>query len=155
MANSMPKNLPTCSRALRCGPRCNTGSADRSRQQRGFTLIEVIVALTITGFLLGGLFALVGGSKQLSWRAEDVLVRATQQRTAWNFALLDNEYAELEPILDDEFYTVRELDDLEAPDRQTQPLPYTLRALELVSEDGDVEAVAMRWIRLPLGAGGL
>jgi hypothetical protein len=68
---------------------------------------------------------------------------------------LDNEYAELEPILDDEFYTVRELDDLEAPDRQTQPLPYTLRALELVSEDGDVEAVAMRWIRLPPGAGGL
>ena len=115
MANSMPKNLPTCSLALRCGPRCNTGAADRSRQQRGFTLIEVIVALTITGFLLGGLFALVGGSKQLSWRAEDVLVRATQQRTAWNFALLDNEYAELEPILDDEFYTVRELDDLEAP----------------------------------------
>ncbi len=155
MPNSMPQNPPTVSQASASGPRHNTGAAGRSRQQRGFTLIEVIVALTITGFLLGGLFALVGGSKQLSWRAEDVLVRATQQRTAWNFALLDNEYADLEPILDEEFYTVRELDDLEAPERQTQPLSYTLRALKIVSEDGDVEAVAMRWIRLPPGAGGL
>ena len=151
----MPHNPSTCRRALRLGPLRNKGAVGQARQQRGFTLIEVIVALTITGFLLGGLFALVGGSKQLSWRAEDALARATQQRTAWNFALLDNEYADLEPILDDQVYTVRELDDLETPDRQTQPLPYTLRALELVSEDGDVEAVATRWIRLQPGAGGL
>ena len=126
----------------------------RRRNQQGFTLIEVIVALTITGFLLGGLFSLVGGSKQLSWRSEDALVRAMQQRAAWNFALLDNEYADLETILDD-YYEIRELDDIEAPDRQTQPLQYTLRALELVSETGDVEAVATRWIRLQPGAGGL
>ena len=125
------------------------------KNQQGFTLIEVIVALTITGFLLGGLFSLVGGSKQLSWRAEDALVRAIQQRAAWNFALLDNEYADLEAILDDDYYEVRELDDIEAPDRQTQSLQYTLRTLELVSEDGDVEAVATRWIRLQPGAGGL
>ena len=127
----------------------------RRRNQQGFTLIEVIVALTITGFLLGGLFSLVGGSKQLSWRSEDALVRAMQQRAAWNFALLDNEYADLETILDDDYYEIRELDDIEVPDRQTQPLQYTLRALELVSETGDVEAVAMRWIRLQPGAGGL
>ena len=127
----------------------------RRKNQQGLTLIEVIVALTITGFLLGGLFSLVGGSKQLSWRSEEALVRAIQQRAAWNFALLNNEYADLEAILDDDYYEVRELDDIEAPDRQTQSLQYTLRALELVSEDGDVEAVATRWIRLQPGAGGL
>jgi prepilin-type N-terminal cleavage/methylation domain-containing protein len=127
----------------------------RRKNQQGFTLIEVIVALTITGFLLGGLFSLVGGSKQLSWRSEEALVRAMQQRAAWNFALLDNEYADLETILDDDYYEARELDDIDAPDRQTQSLQYTLRALELVSEDGDVEAVATRWIRLQPGAGGL
>ncbi|MBL6817064.1 MAG: type II secretion system protein, partial [Pseudomonadales bacterium] len=44
----------------------------------GFTLLEVIVALTITGFVLGGLFSLVGGSKQLTWRSEASLVRATE-----------------------------------------------------------------------------
>ena len=127
----------------------------RRKNQQGFTLIEVIVSATITGFLLGGLFSLVGGSKQLSWRSEEALVRAIQQRAAWNFALLDNEYADLETILDDDYYEVREQDDIDAPDRQTQSLQYTLRALELVSEDGDVEAVATRWIRLQPGAGGL
>ena len=40
----------------------------RRKNQQGFTLIEVIVALTITGFLLGGLFSLVGGSKLLARR---------------------------------------------------------------------------------------
>ena len=54
----------------------------------GFTLLEVIVALTITGFVLGGLFSLVGGSKQLTWRSEASLVRATEIRAATNFALL-------------------------------------------------------------------
>ena len=44
-------------------------------RQAGFNLLEVIVALAITGFLLGGLFSLVGGSKQLSWRSEESLVR--------------------------------------------------------------------------------
>ena len=127
----------------------------RGNRQRGFTLIEVIVALTITGFLLGGLFSLVGGSKKLSWRSEEALVRATQQRTAWNLALLDNEYADLEAILETEAYTVRKLDDLDVPDRQTQPLQYTLRVLELVSGDGDTEAVATRWIRLQPGIGRL
>ena len=125
------------------------------RNYEGFTLIEVMVALTSTGFLLGGWFSVVGGSKELAWRSEDALVRAMQQRAAWNFALLDNEYADLETILDDDYYEIRELDDIEAPDRQTQPLQYTLRALELVSETGDVEAVATRWIRLQPGAGGL
>ena len=39
------------------------------RSAGGFTLLEVIVALAITGFVLGGLFSLVGGSKQLTWRS--------------------------------------------------------------------------------------
>ena len=62
--------------------------ATRARS-RGFTLIEVVVALTITGFLLGGLFTLVGGSKRLSWRAEAALGKSLQQRAAWDFALRD------------------------------------------------------------------
>lgn len=123
----------------------------RPRPQRGFTLIEVMVALTITGFLLGGLFALVAGSKQLSSRAELALLRASEQRAAWNYALLDNEYAELEEILEVDGYALRELDEIELPDRQTQPLQYLLKAYELVSEQGDTEVVATRWVRLQPG----
>jgi len=51
-----------------------------TRRQSGFTLLEVIVALAITGFLLGGLLTLLAGSKQLSWRSEASLVRAIDAR---------------------------------------------------------------------------
>ena len=50
------------------------------RSAGGFTLLEVIVALAITGFVLGGLFSLVGSSKQLTWRSQASLTRATQIR---------------------------------------------------------------------------
>lgn len=121
---------------------------------RGFTLIEVMVALTITGFLLGGLFALVAGSKRLSSRAETALARSLQQRAAFNAALLDNDFADLDSFLSTASadYRVVELDQLEFPDRQTQPLPYALQALELQSPDGDTEVVATRWQRLGVGA---
>ena len=71
-----------------------TNSALRRKcdSQSGFTLLEVVVALAITGFVLGGLFSLVGGSKQLGWRSEESLLRATRLRAAINFALLENEY---------------------------------------------------------------
>ena len=130
-------------------------SIKRGRDKaRGFTLIEVMVALTITGFLLGGLFALVAGSKRLSSRAETALARSLQQRAAFNAALLDNDYADLDSFLSTASadYRVVELDELEFPDRQTQPLPYALQALELQSPDGDTEVVATRWQRLGVGA---
>ena len=85
----------------------------KNRIQQGFTLLEVIVAMAITGFVLGGLFSLVGGSKQLSWRSEDSLQRATKIRAMTNFALLQNEFRGVELILEDESYDIRSLDILE------------------------------------------
>lgn len=130
-------------------------SMQRGRDKaRGFTLIEVMVALTITGFLLGGLFALVAGSKRLSSRAETALARSLLQRAAFNASLLDNDFADLDSFLSTASadYRVVELDELEFPDRQTQPLPYALQALELQSPNGDTEVVATRWQRLGVGA---
>ena len=87
----------------------------QQNSQAGFTLLEVIVALTITGFVLGGLFSLVGGSKKLSWRSEESLVQATRVRAAINFALLENEYSNLEEVLQDYSYQIRSSDLLEDP----------------------------------------
>lgn len=117
---------------------------------KGFTLLEVIVALAITGFVLGGLFALVGGSKQLTWRSESSLQRATELRAATNFALLQNEFHDVEPILLAETYDIRAGDELEIPVRKTQPSEFTLQAFEVVDEDRDEVFGGTRWIRLEL-----
>lgn len=120
------------------------------RSAGGFTLLEVIVALAITGFVLGGLFSLVGGSKQLTWRSQESLTRATQIRAAINFALLQNEFAEVVEILEQDAYRVRPGEVLEAPERKTQPTMHQLQAYEIVNSDRDEVIDGVRWIQLDL-----
>ena len=122
----------------------------RVYKQAGFTLLEVIVALAITGFVLGGLFSLVGGSKQLSWRSEESLIRATQVRAATNFALLENEYRNIEPILLGDAYDIVPDELLEEPERKTQPSVFTLQAFEIINDDRDEIISGSRWIQLDL-----
>ena len=120
------------------------------RSADGFTLLEVIIALAITGFVLGGLFSLVGGSKQLTWRSQESLMRSTQIRAATNFALLQNEFAEVEEILEQGGYRVRPGEALEAPERKTQPTMHQLQAYEIVNSDRDDVIDGVRWIQLDL-----
>ncbi len=129
-----------------------TNSALRRKcdSQSGFTLLEVVVALAITGFVLGGLFSLVGGSKQLGWRSEESLLRATRLRAAINFALLENEYRNVELILEDESFQIVPKDILEKPERKTQPSIFTLQAFEIVDDDRDEVITGRRWVQLDL-----
>jgi len=120
------------------------------RSAGGFTLLEVIVALAITGFVLAGLFSLVGGSKQLTWRSQESLTRASQIRAATNFALLQNEFADVEEILEQDAYRVRPGEVLEAPERKTQPTVHQLQAYEIVNSDRDEVIDGVRWIQLDL-----
>ena len=120
------------------------------KKQDGFTLLEVIVALAITGFILGGLFSLLGSSKQLSWRSEDNLLRAARVRAATNFALLQNEFRDVEEILKDDGYEIRSLELLDDPIRKTEPLLYALQRYQITEDSRDEQFFGSRWIRLNL-----
>ena len=120
------------------------------KKQDGFTLLEVIVALAITGFILGGLFSLLGSSKQLSWRSEENLLRAARVRAATNFALLQNEFRDVEEILEDNGYEIRSLELLDDPIRKTEPLLYALQRYQITDDSRDEQFFGSRWIRLNL-----
>ena len=120
------------------------------KKQDGFTLLEVIVALTITGFILGGLFSLLGSSKQLSWRSEENLLRAARVRAATNFALLQNEFRDVEEILEDNGYEIRSLELLDDPIRKTEPLLYALQRYQITDDSRDEQFFGSRWVRLNL-----
>ena len=120
------------------------------KKQDGFTLLEVIVALAITGFILGGLFSLLGSSKQLSWRSEENLLRAARVRAATNFALLQNEFRDVEEILEDNGYEIRSLELLDDPIRKTEPLLYALQRYQITDVSRDEQFFGSRWIRLNL-----
>lgn len=120
------------------------------QRQKGFTLLEVIVALAITGFVLGSLFSLVGGSKQLTWRSQDSLIRATELRAATNFALLQDEFRNIDPILEIDRYSIISGEELEAPERKTQPTVYALQSYEIFNQETEQSVEGTRWIRLDL-----
>ncbi len=120
------------------------------RRQRGFTLLEVIVALTITAMVLGSLFALAAGSKQLAFRSGQSLNAAIAARAKINFALLEDEYADVEIAIDDERFRIRAEEYLETVTRKTEPSTYKLQYYEVVDERSDEAVRGTRWIRLEL-----
>lgn len=122
----------------------------RKREQHGFTLLEVIVAMALTGFVLGSLFSLVGGSKQLSWRSEASLMQAMKLRAATNFALLQNQYSEVEPILENDQFDIVPINLLDEPERKTQASPYDLESFEILNRATSESITGVRWIRLEL-----
>ncbi len=117
---------------------------------RGFTLLEVIVALTITGFVLGSLFTLVGGSKRLSWASEESLARSAQLRAATNFALLENEFNDVEEILRNYDFEVRPIDLIDPPIRKTQASNLALQDYEIIHSETDEIVAGNRWIQLSI-----
>ena len=121
-----------------------------ANRQSGFTLLEVIVALTITGFVLGGLFAVAGGSKQLAWKSQDSLYAATAVRARINFALLEDEYGNVESILPDDVLEIRSVDYIEEPERKTQPTTFSLQSYEVINADTEETISGSRWVRFEL-----
>jgi hypothetical protein len=77
-------------------------------------------------------------------------VRAANTRAAINFALLDNEFHDLEDILRNYDYEVRAQDLLEPPLRKTQASTFALQQFDLVNPDTDELLTGNRWVQLAL-----
>lgn len=123
----------------------------RHEHMRGFTLLEVLVALTIAGMALGGLFAVIGGNKRLAWRAEDALIRATDVRSLINQAQLEDTRGDLPLARRVPGLRVEADIELEEPEeRALQGTVFKLRGYELRDDSGEVVASGSYWVELDL-----
>lgn len=116
---------------------------------RGFTLLEVMIALTITGLVLGGLLSLSAGSKRLAGSAQDTLREAVQRRAAIQYAQLELREGQLEPLdrRGELPFTVERGERLPDPIRRTQPSVWILQQYELQHEDSGETLTASRWVQ--------
>ena len=119
-------------------------------KQQGFTLLEVLVALTITGMALGGLFGVIAGNKRLAWSSEEALISATYARSYINFSQLNDERGEVDIQFEDDTLILSIGEPIEAPERKTQASTLTLRQYELLNEYGEVMTEGTYWVELDL-----
>jgi prepilin-type N-terminal cleavage/methylation domain-containing protein len=120
------------------------------RTQQGFTLLEVMIALMITAMVMGSLFTLSAGSKQLAFRAQQSLQDSTAARAAVNEALLDNEFRDLEPAMSETRYTIEGQDVLDDAERRTAPMNDLLQLYEIRNNQTGETIEAVRWMRFDL-----
>jgi len=118
--------------------------------QKGFTLLEVIVALTITAMVLGSLFALAAGSKQLAFRSGKSLNSAIAARAQVNFAFLQDEYQDVEIAIDNDRFRIRSEEYLDPVPRKTEAHIFKLQHFEVVDEQTDEAIQGTRWVKLEL-----
>ncbi len=120
------------------------------KKHLGFTLLEVMVALTITGMALGGLFGVIAGNKRLAWRSEEALIRTMQTRAMINFSQLSDERGEVMVDFDYDVVDIVTGIKLEAPERKTQASTMALRQYEVLDDLGDVVAIGKYWVEMEL-----
>ncbi len=116
------------------------------RRSSGFTLLEVMVAMTITGLALGSLFSVIAGNKRLAWRAQAALLHAIEVRSLVNFAQLNDAQGEVfSESRKDKLQLVLE-EKLEVPERKTQATRFDLRGYHIKDEHGDEIASGSYWM---------
>jgi Tfp pilus assembly protein PilV len=119
------------------------------RRDSGFTLLEVILALTICAIALIGLFGTIAGSKQLTFRAQDTLRESSALWDVVTATLLVDASGELLAPIEDSEYTVNlNEEELELPDRRTDTTTEALYQYEVEDPDGAVVVTGTYWVTL-------
>lgn len=114
--------------------------------QRGFTLLEVLIAITLTALVLGSLFALQSQSKRLSYKAQMNLQKNIKQRAYFNAAWINDR--QLDSYMDElshyPGYSVDNKSALNKPDIQAQPVNFFLESFSIVNQNNEVRITSVR-----------
>ncbi len=118
-------------------------------QANGFTLLEVIIAMSIVSMVLGTVFGLLAGSKRLAFKAVDDIERTIFLRSAINAAqiLEEPDYPELPERYKNNLELTTE-DLLEKPERQTRLMRLALEPYTLRDDEKGIELTTVRLIKL-------
>ena len=117
------------------------------KNKKGFTLLEVLISMTIVGMALGTVFGLLAGSKRLAFKATDDIERTIFLRSALNASqiLEEPEYPKL-PARYKKSLNIENGDFLEKPEQQTRPMKLALESYTLYDNEKDIELITVRLV---------
>ena len=122
-------------------------TARSAAKQRGFTLLEVLIAITLTALVLGNLFALQSQSKRLSYKAQVNLQKNINQRAYFNAAWINDR--QLDSYMDElsrhSDYSVNNKSALKKPETQVKPLNFSLESFAIVNQKNEVLLNSVRF----------
>ncbi|MDX2504215.1 MAG: prepilin-type N-terminal cleavage/methylation domain-containing protein [Gammaproteobacteria bacterium] len=115
-------------------------------QQQGFTLLEVLIAITLTALVLGNLLALQSQSKRLSFKAQLNLQKNIEQRSYFNAAWINNRKLDsyMDKLSRRSDYSVDNNKTLKKPKTQTSPLNFSLEAFDIVNRENEAVLSSVR-----------
>ena len=113
-------------------------------------MLEVMVALTITGIALGSLFGIIAGNKRLAWHSEESLVKTMQARSLINFSQLKDERGDASVDFQNLDLIINSGYELDIPERKTQASRLALREYEMFDEVGELITTGTYWVELEL-----
>ena len=105
----------------------------------GFTLLEVLIAVTLTAMVLGSLLALQSQSKRLAFKADAALQKIINQRAYFNAAWVDSRQGSfyLDKLQTDAMYETGNIKALKKPEAQSKPLKFHLESFDIVDKHGN------------------
>lgn len=121
--------------------------------QRGFTILEVLLALAITALALGSIMSLAAGSKRLAFKAEENLNEILFLRAALNIGILQrkSDYPKY-PVEYAEKITIESGALVDKVPRQTKSILYALETYQINEKqsNGKPETLldGLRWKKL-------
>jgi len=114
--------------------------------QQGFTLLEVLVAITLTALVLGNLFVLQSQSKRLIFKAQTNLHKNIIQRAYFNAAWINNYQADsyLKELSQDSHYVVQNSSILKKTKEEAKPVNIFLESFEIHNQKSDLVLSSVR-----------
>ncbi len=117
------------------------------RRSSGFTLLEVMVAMTITALALGSLYGVIAGNKRLAARAEAALLHGIEVRSLINSAQLNDAQGEVFTETRKDKLKLEIDEKLVTPARKTKATTFELRKFHVKDEHGADIVSGSYWMK--------
>ncbi len=127
----------------------NSNDKQWNLQQNGFTLLEILISITLVAMVLGSLFALQASSSKLTLKAEKKIDENISLRAALNIASLTVEKEDvINEVLKTYGYRIANIQALEKPEDQTTPIKLQLEQFDITDQQGNILLTSVRFKKL-------